>query len=120
MRNIFRDRNPQHTGQEAYNFFLATIFPDDELQKLTTFAAEGSYDDVEAESSAAAIRDRYQERGYFEVDVTWQRTRFPDADLERIIFTIDEGPILRVRERTFQVRPSGTAASSSATSPALS
>jgi len=32
VRNIFRDRNAAHTGQEAYNFFLATIFPDDELQ----------------------------------------------------------------------------------------
>jgi uncharacterized protein (DUF1015 family) len=32
VRNIFRDRNATHTGQEAYNFFLATIFPDDELQ----------------------------------------------------------------------------------------
>ncbi len=31
VRNIFRDRNPRHTGQEAYNFFLATAFPDDEL-----------------------------------------------------------------------------------------
>jgi outer membrane protein insertion porin family len=78
-------------------------FPDDELRKLTTFAAEGSYDDVEAESSAVAIRDHYQSRGYFEVDVTWQRARFPY--LERIIFTIDEGPVLRVRERTFQVYP---------------
>ncbi len=32
VRNLFRDRNPRHTGQEAYNFFLATLFPDDELR----------------------------------------------------------------------------------------
>ena len=32
VRDIFRDRNPGHTGQEAYNFFLAAIFPDNELQ----------------------------------------------------------------------------------------
>ncbi len=32
VRNLLRDRNPGHTGEEAYNFFLATIFPDDELQ----------------------------------------------------------------------------------------
>lgn len=32
VRNLFRDRNPRHTGEEAYNFFLATLFPDDELR----------------------------------------------------------------------------------------
>jgi uncharacterized protein (DUF1015 family) len=34
VRDLFRDRNPEHTGEEAYNHFLAVIFPDDELQIL--------------------------------------------------------------------------------------
>jgi uncharacterized protein (DUF1015 family) len=33
-RNLLRDRNPGHTGQEAYNHFLAVAFPDDELRIL--------------------------------------------------------------------------------------
>ncbi|MBW2701735.1 MAG: DUF1015 domain-containing protein [Deltaproteobacteria bacterium] len=32
VRNIMRDKNPKHTGDEAYNHFLAVVFPDDELQ----------------------------------------------------------------------------------------
>jgi uncharacterized protein (DUF1015 family) len=34
VRNIMRERNPKHSGQEAYNHFLAVLFPDDELQIL--------------------------------------------------------------------------------------
>jgi uncharacterized protein (DUF1015 family) len=33
-RDIYRDRNPQHTGDEPYNYFLAVCFPDDELQLM--------------------------------------------------------------------------------------
>ena len=32
VRNIMRANNPNHTGEEAYNFFLAVCFPDDELK----------------------------------------------------------------------------------------
>jgi uncharacterized protein (DUF1015 family) len=32
VRNILRDRNSNHTGDEAYNHFLAVLFPDDELR----------------------------------------------------------------------------------------
>jgi len=32
VRNNLRERNPQHTGEEGYNHFLAVAFPDDELQ----------------------------------------------------------------------------------------
>ena len=31
-RNLRRDRNPTHTGDEAYNHYLAVLFPDDQLQ----------------------------------------------------------------------------------------
>jgi len=34
VRDIYRDRNPNHTGDEAYNHFLAVIFPEDELQLM--------------------------------------------------------------------------------------
>lgn len=29
-----RERNPNHTGEESYNYFLTVIFPDDQLQIL--------------------------------------------------------------------------------------
>ncbi|MBD3219983.1 DUF1015 family protein [bacterium] len=31
VRNNLRERNPEHTGREPYNHFLAVSFPDDEL-----------------------------------------------------------------------------------------
>jgi len=33
-RANLKDQNPSHTGDEEYNFFLAVIFPDDQLQIL--------------------------------------------------------------------------------------
>lgn len=34
VRNLRRDRNPGHTGNEAYNHYLAVAFPDNQLQIL--------------------------------------------------------------------------------------
>ena len=34
VRDIMRDANPDHTGDEPYNHFLAVLFPDDELQLM--------------------------------------------------------------------------------------
>ncbi len=32
VRDIFKRKNPGHTGEEAYNHFLAVLFPDNELK----------------------------------------------------------------------------------------
>src|SRR6185295_5250075 len=64
----------------------------DELTLLT----RGSYDDFEVTSSADAIQRYYQADGYFFARVDWRRERL-SADEERIVYTIDEGPQLRVR-----------------------
>ena len=32
VRAVLRDKNPAHTGTEPYNYFLAVLFPDDELK----------------------------------------------------------------------------------------
>jgi len=32
VRDIFKSKNPGHTGEEAYNYFLAVLFPDNELK----------------------------------------------------------------------------------------
>ena len=34
VRDIYRDRNPNHTGDEAYNHFLAVVFQEDELKLM--------------------------------------------------------------------------------------
>ncbi len=34
VRDIYRDRNENHTGDEAYNHFLAVMFSEDELQLM--------------------------------------------------------------------------------------
>ncbi len=74
-------------------------FPHDQLADVLTFADEGNYDDVTIESSAEALRRHYQSRGYYEAYVTWERERFQFFD--RIIFSIAEGPRLRVRSVAF-------------------
>ncbi|GAB4327846.1 MAG: DUF1015 family protein [Calditrichia bacterium] len=34
VRNALRDKNPNHTGEEPYNFFLTVIFPDKQMRIL--------------------------------------------------------------------------------------
>jgi len=34
VKNLRKERNPSHEGDEAYNHFLAVLFPDDQLQIL--------------------------------------------------------------------------------------
>jgi uncharacterized protein (DUF1015 family) len=34
IRAVRRDANPNHTGEEPYNFFLAVLFPDDQMKIL--------------------------------------------------------------------------------------
>lgn len=60
----------------------------------------GVYDDVEAAEAAETIEKAYRERGHMLVKTTWRRERI-DADADRIVFIIDEGPVLKVREVEF-------------------
>lgn len=74
-------------------------YSSESLKEVLTLSQEGSYDDVEVEASAEAIRTYYQTRGHFEASVAWQRVRF--GVFERIIFSIDRGPQLKVRRVSF-------------------
>lgn len=74
--------------------------PVDNLMKQLTLNEEGSYDDLEVDASAEAIRRYYQRNGRYEASVTWQRVPF--GVFERILFEIDEGPQLPVREVIFR------------------
>ena len=65
------------------------------LRDELTLFSRGSYDDFEVGASADAIQRHYQQQGHFFARVDWRRERL-SADQERIVFSIDEGPVLKV------------------------
>ncbi|HEU5055127.1 MAG TPA: POTRA domain-containing protein [Kofleriaceae bacterium] len=75
--------------------FEGTRYSDERLKGHLTLDEEGSYDDLEVEASAEALRRFYQAQGFFEASVVWERVRF--GVFERIVYTISEGPKLEVR-----------------------
>jgi Outer membrane protein/protective antigen OMA87 len=54
------------------------------------------YDDVDAAAGAETLEKSYRERGHMLVKITWRRERIAE-DADRIVFTVDEGPVLKVR-----------------------
>jgi hypothetical protein len=71
------------------------------LQDVLTLVPHGAYDDVEAAASARAIEHDYHERGHMLVKVTWRRVKLSEQS-DRLVFTIDEGPKLKVRGISFE------------------
>ncbi len=70
------------------------------LMDVITLFTRGSYDDYEATASADAIQHHYQEDGHLLARVDWRRERL-SAEEERLVFSIDEGPVLKVRNVEF-------------------
>ena len=66
-----------------------------------TLLAHGAYDDVEAAASAEALEHTYLESGHMLAKVTWRRERLSEQS-DRLVFVIDEGPLLKVRGISFQ------------------
>lgn len=64
VRDNLRARNPQHTGEEAYNHFLAVAFPDDELKIMGYHRVVQDLHGLDP----AAFLDRVRER--FTVETT--------------------------------------------------
>jgi len=60
VRNLRRDRNPNHTGSEAYNHYLAVAFPDNQLQILGYFRAVESLCGLSAEEFLAAVEESFE------------------------------------------------------------
>jgi len=71
------------------------------LLDYLTLLAHGAYDDVEATASTAAIERAYHENGHMLVKVTWRRERLSEQS-DRLVFVIDEGPLLKVRGVSFE------------------
>jgi len=74
---------------------------DDTLRDHLTLFSRGNTSDYEAQASADALAQFYRdERGNMLVTVTWRRQRLSEG-VDRLIFTIDEGPVLKVRAVEF-------------------
>lgn len=59
VRNNLRARNSRHTGQEAYNHFLAVAFPDDELQIMGYHRVVQDLNGLAADAFLARIGERF-------------------------------------------------------------
>jgi outer membrane protein insertion porin family len=66
------------------------------LRDELTLFDRGAYDDYEVSASGDALQRYYQQHGYFFARVEWRREHLSETE-DRIVFTINEGPELRVR-----------------------
>jgi len=57
VRDILRDRNANHNGAEAYNHFLAVLFPDDELQLMGYHRVVQDLNGLSSEDFLARVRE---------------------------------------------------------------
>jgi uncharacterized protein (DUF1015 family) len=58
-RSELRSQNPNHTGDEEYNFFLAVIFPDEQLQILPYNRVVHDLNGMSAPEFLARVKDRF-------------------------------------------------------------
>ena len=71
-----------------------------DLTAVLTLFTSGSYSAPETQRSADAIEQLYRSKGHLFVKVTWRAD--PSAsDVHRIVFSIREGPSLKVRDVAF-------------------
>ncbi|MBN2494460.1 MAG: DUF1015 domain-containing protein [Deltaproteobacteria bacterium] len=62
VRNILRDKNPDHKGEEAYNFFLAVLFPDDELRIMGYHRVVRDLNGLEPEAFLERVAEKFELR----------------------------------------------------------
>ncbi len=60
VRDIYRDRNENHTGNEAYNHFLAVMFSEDELQLMGYHRVVQDLNGLSSEEFLAKVRDLFE------------------------------------------------------------
>jgi len=59
VRNLRRDRNSDHSGDELYNHYLAVAFPDDQLQILGYYRAVESLNGLTSEEFMARVAEKF-------------------------------------------------------------
>ncbi len=67
----------------------------DELREKATIRVGVLYNPVEVQKSEEAIRQKYEDEGFFGVQITPRTERTPEGDL-RVVFRIEEGPKLHI------------------------
>lgn len=60
VRNLRRDRNPGHTGSEAYNHYLAVAFPDNQLQIMGYYRAVENLGGLTSEQFLGRVGDAFE------------------------------------------------------------
>lgn len=60
VRDIFQKRNPNHTGNEAYNHFLAVMFPEDELKLMGYHRVIADLNGLTSEEYLAKVKDIFE------------------------------------------------------------
>ena len=55
-----RERNPNHTGEEEYNRFLAVVFPDEQMQILPYHRVVRDLNGRSAEGFLGAVKERFR------------------------------------------------------------
>jgi uncharacterized protein (DUF1015 family) len=60
VRNLRRDRNPGHTGEEEYNYYLAVVFPDNQLQILSYNRAVKDLNGLSPEEFLTRVREKFE------------------------------------------------------------
>ena len=59
VRNARRDKNPSHSGNELYNYFLAVAFPDNQQQILGYYRAVKDIADLSSEDFINKLKDAF-------------------------------------------------------------
>ena len=59
VANLRRENNPAHSGDEEYNFFLAVLFPDDQLRILDYNRVVKYESDIDVSEFARAVGERF-------------------------------------------------------------
>ena len=60
VRNLRRDRNPNHDGSEAYNYYLAVAFPDNQLQIMGYYRAVTDLAGMTPEAFITRVQERFE------------------------------------------------------------
>ncbi|HWC02569.1 MAG TPA: outer membrane protein assembly factor BamA [Methylomirabilota bacterium] len=67
----------------------------EELREKATIRVGVLYNPVEVQTAEEAIRQQYEDEGFFGVQITPRTERTPEGDL-RVVFRIEEGPKLHI------------------------
>lgn len=76
VRELRRSRNPSHTGNEGYNFFLTVIFPDHEMNIMPYNRVVKSLNELSAAEFMARVATRFEITPNASTPELLQRHRF--------------------------------------------